>query len=630
MADIFISYARHDGALVAPLVAALQAEGWSVWWDPQIVAGQAFDDRISEEIDQASAVVVVWTPTSVASRWVRGEAREAADRGVLVPVRFENARLPIDARAVHTIDLDGWKEERDSPQFKSLASALGGLLARARTGGTVGQPAISARDDAAISIAVLPFVNMSSDPEQEYFSDGLSEELINQLVKIRRLRVTGRTSSFVFKGKTDDLRLIGSRLGVNHVLEGSVRKAGNRLRITAQLIKCRDGFHLWSQSYDRQLDDVFAIQDEVAAAVAETLGVTLGLGEAAAVAAPTTRVDAYDKYLRARALLHQQGPAELRRAIEIFREALALDPGYVPAWQGLHRAHLDGMSYAAESLEEARAGMAEAAERILTLAPEGWWSLALRATELCAQRQWVDAEPVAKVALAAAPASEAEGLRGYGGFLWAVGRVKEAVPYAERDLWADPLSLLISMHLQVVLDFNGRFAEADAEYERSKELSGDRAIVEHFALFRALVRGDGAAAKDLARRTTTYQNQTVPVVGLEDLPEIFDQRETMLARLRQAQTLPANQTVSSQHRIAMWACWYGDTTLCAAALRRFAIDLRSLRLGAIWSPILSGVRRTPAFKQIVRDLGFVDYWRASGQWGDFARPLGDEDFEVFR
>jgi adenylate cyclase len=129
MADIFISYARHDKAFVAPLVAALESEGWSVWWDPEIMPGQEFDDRIAEEIDRAGAVVVVWTPTSVASRWVRGEAREAADRGILVPVRFEKARLPIDARAVHTIDLDDWKEDRKSSQFRSLSRALEGLLA---------------------------------------------------------------------------------------------------------------------------------------------------------------------------------------------------------------------------------------------------------------------------------------------------------------------------------------------------------------------------------------------------------------------------------------------------------------------------------------------------------------------
>src|SRR5215469_9692434 len=118
MADIFISYARSDKARVAPLVAAIEAQGWSVWWDPAIEAGQQFDDQIDAELQAASAVIVVWTPTSVASRWVRGEARDAAERGILVPVRFDGARLPIDARAIQTTDLDNWDEDRGSAAFQ--------------------------------------------------------------------------------------------------------------------------------------------------------------------------------------------------------------------------------------------------------------------------------------------------------------------------------------------------------------------------------------------------------------------------------------------------------------------------------------------------------------------------------
>ncbi len=627
MADIFISYARHDKALVAPLVAALESEGWSMWWDPEIVPGQEFDRQITRELDAAKAVIVVWTPASVDSRWVRGEAREAADRGILVPVRFGSARLPIDARAVHTIDLDDWKEDRQSAPFKSLSRALSGLLAHAAARGPKsGEAAVSDPDDGTVTIAVLPFVNMSSDPEQVYFSDGLSEELINQLVKVKRLRVTGRTSSFVFKGRTDDLRLVGSRLGVNHVLEGSVRKAGNRLRITAQLVKCRDGFHLWSQTYDRQLDDVFAIQDEVATAVAKALGVAFGFGEAVPASAATTPVEAYDKYLRGRALLHQQGPVELHRAIEIFREVLALDPAFVPAWRGLYQAHRDAIVYAAESTEAALAGMDEAAARMLALTPGAWWSHALRATQFSDQHRWSEAEAAAAAALAAAPPSEVDALLTHHLFFAAVGRFEDWIPYAELALRADPLSLRISTIAQMTLDHCGRFTEADAEYERSKDLSGDRGIVGMAALFRALARGDAAAAKNLARQYATYE--TMRLTGLEDLLEIFDQPETMLARLRQVQADPANQNSTRQHRIAQWAAWYGDTALATAALRRFLTP--GVRIAMIWNRSLRSARKTPAFKAIVRDLGLADYWRRSGKWGDFARPVGDDDFEIIK
>ena len=260
MADIFVSYARADKARVAPLVAALEARGWSVWWDAEIAPGQEFDPLILRELRAAKAAIVVWTPTSVTSRYVRGEAREAADRGILVPVRLDNAELPLDARSIHTTDLDDWREDHASAPFQELLRALRAILRSSSA--PVAAASTNALDD--LSIAVIPFVNMSSDPEQEYFSDGLSEELLNQLAQLKGLRVIGRTSCFAFKGKNEDLRVIGQKLGVAHILEGSVRKAGKRLRIAAQLIKCADHAHLWSKTYDRELDDVFAIQDDVA------------------------------------------------------------------------------------------------------------------------------------------------------------------------------------------------------------------------------------------------------------------------------------------------------------------------------------------------------------------------------
>src|SRR5271170_660510 len=169
MADIFVSYSRTDRVAVAPLVAALEAQGWSVWWDPEITPGDEFDRLIGTELESARAVVVVWSPASVDSRWVKGEARDAADRGVLVPVRVENARLPIDVRAIHTIDLDGWAGNRGSAPFKALCTALEAKL-KQTAGKAAAQAAKDKRPD--VTVCVLPFANMSGDPEQEYFSDG--------------------------------------------------------------------------------------------------------------------------------------------------------------------------------------------------------------------------------------------------------------------------------------------------------------------------------------------------------------------------------------------------------------------------------------------------------------------------
>jgi adenylate cyclase len=248
MADIFVSYARADKARVAPLVAALEAQGWSVWWDPAIIPGQAFDQLIRRELNAASAVVVVWTPASVDSRWVLGEARLGAERGVLVPVRFDKAQLPIDAMALHTTDLDSWKEDAASAAFQELLSALSQHLKS-----VLAAPPAERRT----SICVLPFANMSNDPDQEYFSDGISEDIITDLSKVSSLGVISRNSAFTFKGKHVDLPEVARQLKVTHVLEGSVRKSGNRVRITAQLIDGGSNNHVWAERWDRNLDDIF-------------------------------------------------------------------------------------------------------------------------------------------------------------------------------------------------------------------------------------------------------------------------------------------------------------------------------------------------------------------------------------
>jgi adenylate cyclase len=231
MADVFVSYARGDRARVAPLVAAIEAQGWSVWWDPAIEAGQQFDDQIDAELQAASAVVVVWTPTSVASRWVRGEARDAAERGILVPVRFEDARLPIDARAIQTTDLDKWGEDPASESFQDLLRSLGAVIKRQRARqsakpATGSAPAASAGPAARVAVCVLPFVNMSGDQDQEYFSDGITEDIITDLSKVSALAVVSRNSAFQYKGKNVDILKLARELKVGHVLEGSVRKAG--------------------------------------------------------------------------------------------------------------------------------------------------------------------------------------------------------------------------------------------------------------------------------------------------------------------------------------------------------------------------------------------------------------------
>ena len=336
MADVFVSYARSDKALVAPLVAAIEAQGWSVWWDPEISPGQEFDRQITAALKTAAAVVVVWTPTSVESRWVRGEARDAADRGILVPVRFGGAELPIDVRAIHTTELDGWGENPQSPPVRELMRALGAIIAR--QGGPVAAAAASPIPAAAarIGICVLPFANMSGDSEQEYFSDGISEDVITDLNKVSALFVVARNTAFTFKGKSVDVAQLARQLKVSHVLEGSVRKAGGRVRITAQLIEGSSGGQIWAERYDRDLNDIFALQDEISEAIVKALRLKLLPEEKQAIEQRgTDNVEAYNLYLMARQSYTtgiEQDPRRAEASIRMCRRATEIDPGYARAW----------------------------------------------------------------------------------------------------------------------------------------------------------------------------------------------------------------------------------------------------------------------------------------------------------
>ena len=631
MPDIFLSYNREDQAVARRFAEMFTAAGFEVWWDTTLRAGEAYDQVTERALKAARAVVVLWSKRSVESRWVRAEATLADRQKTLVPVTIEPCERPIMFELTQTAELSHWQGDPADPAWLAFLADLNRFVetrgpASAPESLAVPSSPLAVKTD-RLSICVLPFANMSGDAEQEYFADGISEDIITDLSKVSALAVISRNSAFTFKGKHVDLPQVARQLNVSHVLEGSVRKAGNRVRITAQLIDGSTNDHVWADRYDRDLDDIFALQDEISQAIVTALKLKLFPEEKKAIQdRGVGNVEAYDLYLRARALLHQQGPRELRRAIQIFREALALDPDLVPAWRGLADAHRDAIVYAAESPEEAAKGMDEAAERVLTLTPDAWWSHDLRSRQFLRQHRWAEAEAAAHMAMTLAPASELDPVVGYGMVLGAVGRAKEAMRYMEGARRGDPLSLLASTLFQAILATAERPEEAEAEYERSKNLSGDREIPEHYALFRALDRGDEAAARELVRRVIAYE--TVPVVGLGDIAALLDDPQGMLERVRRAQADPANQDSTRQFKAACWAACVGDTELATAALRRFAVDLPGARYPALWAPVLAPVRKTEGFKSIACEIGLDHYWRSTGNWGDFARPVGDNDFEI--
>lgn len=317
-----------------------------------------------------------------------------------------------------------------------------------------------------LSIAVLPFANMSSDKEQEYFSDGLTEELLNALAKNPKLRVAARTSAFSFKGKNIDLREIGQKLNVSTVLEGSVRRDGKHLRIATQLISTADGFHIWSEIYDREMNDIFAIQNEIATSVAEVLKVKL-LGEKTS-STRTTNVEAYDAYLQAQYFAFRRNKENVEKAISYYQRALEMDPNYAPAWAGLSRAHAAQANFGYINIDEgyrkARQEVMKALELDKNLA-EAYLSLGF--IQCFNDWDWDAAEASFKRAQQLDPS-----LTSAMASLYRIrGQFDEAIRLHKRNIEVDPLSFA-SYHGLGMNSLNaGRLQEAETAFKKVLELN---------------------------------------------------------------------------------------------------------------------------------------------------------------
>jgi len=325
--------------------------------------------------------------------------------------------------------------------------------------------------DGGQSIAVLPFANLSGDRDFEYFSDGIAEEVINALTQLPGLRVAARTSSFAFRGPAIELSEVGAKLKVATVLEGSVRKAGNRLRISVQLVKVADGYHLWSEQYDREMPDVFAIQDEIARAIATRLQVALGGDEAPLVTPATGNLDAYHLYLKGRYYLAQRSLA-LKKALECFHQAIALDPNYALAYAGF----ADGCTILAEygfaPPNEVRPKARAAVEKALSLAPDlAEVHCAAGALSFICDWDWDRASRDLRRAVELNPRSVAarQWLSYY--LVFVEGRFEEGIAQARRAVDLDPLAPLLVMQLGMTLMGAGRYEEAEAKLLRAGALA---------------------------------------------------------------------------------------------------------------------------------------------------------------
>ncbi|HEX4799663.1 MAG TPA: TIR domain-containing protein [Sphingomicrobium sp.] len=429
MSQVFLSYARDDVDAARQLAEDLGQSGHQVWWDRHLHGGSRFDMEIEEALKNAEAVVVLWSTASLNSAWVKDEAAEARDSERLVPVSVGSAKPPLGFRQFHTIDLGSWDGHGQPEALGELLDAISrtcGSGASARTAAPTSDEAPKAK----ASVCVLPFANMSGEPEQEYFSDGISEDIITDLSNVSALSVVARNTSFGFKGQSPDVKEVALKLGVSHVLEGSVRKAGNRVRITAQLIDGAKGDHVWAARFDRDLTDIFEIQDEISKAIVDALKLKLLPGEKKAIEnRGTSNAEAYNLYLMARQQWIQGSYGDLRRDKAILRfckQAVELDPNYAQAWALMGLAQLE-LQFV-HGLDE---NALPAAERALEINPNLPEAHSIKARYLEEEGRTEEAEKQIRTALKLDPESW-EVNREAARMLFRHGHIRESIPYFEK------------------------------------------------------------------------------------------------------------------------------------------------------------------------------------------------------
>jgi TolB-like protein/Flp pilus assembly protein TadD len=477
---VFLSYASQDAEAAKRICEALRAGGIEVWFDQsELRGGDSWDRKIRQQIHDCALFVPIISATTQGrvEGYFRREWKLAVDRthdmservAFLVPVVIDgssdaHADVPDAFRAVQ------WSRLPQGETLSAFVNRIADLLTPAALPGVSVPRKIAATPSpsrsrivlliiAAIailaagyfamgrlvpsksagdkSIAVLPFADMSENKDQEYFSDGLAEEVLDLLAKTPGLHVIARTSSFSFKGKSDDIPTIARKLGVANLLEGGVRKSGNRLRVTTQLIRAGDGEQLWSETYDRELKDVFAVQDEIAEAVVKQLKLKLAPAQESA-AHRASNVEAYNEYLLGRQFGNRQTIDGYRRAIDAYHQAIALDPRYTAAYADLVAAEffLADQTGDAAGLQRAQA----AADKAVELGPEDAAGYAARGfIRNNIAWDWVGAQADLEKALALDP-SDARVLSRYASLLATLGRLPEAIAAAKGAVQLDPLS----------------------------------------------------------------------------------------------------------------------------------------------------------------------------------------------
>lgn len=649
MADIFISYAREDAARVGQLTEALEAAGYSVWWDHKLVSGARYLKETETQLRAAKATVVVWSKTSIDSHWVADEAALARDLGRLAPISIDGVMPPLGFGQYQVTDFSHWHGGQGEPLntlLRALAEKTGHAppgaapeTPRAKTapptwmiaGGAIGlviaavaiwfvavrEPAGEAK--APASIAVRPFADLSANGDQAYLANGVTSEILARLRGVENITVVGGDwiPKLVDELKGDPMAL-GERLSVAHLLEGDVQAEGTKLRINARLTRTRDGKLVWAQKYDQETSSIFAIQDEIALKVADALSVALDVGLQSTSYGGTRSFEAYDHYLRGRALRNINPPS---RSVDELEQAVAIDPGYARAWSELTIAYgtVARMAGTPDALKPAVDKMDRASAQAEQLAPETWFAHTARGWYFLAVNDWVGADAAHRRALQLGDVPDPEFYNTELAFASQVGRVNEMIRLRDKRHQLDPRYSdryigVIQASLQ-----QGDFKQARSAYEQAHAEAPGNFLVEYYGLWAALGAGDKAKAREILMAFGKQSPRYTEIASMLDAPD------RMIAAMRRTADGPSPGR-GELTTAALLAGQYGAPDLAVELLRKAYLGPGWAGQFLIWFLQLREARQTPAFKAFVSDAGFVAMWRASGDWGDYCRPLEGEDF----
>ncbi|MBC2653110.1 MULTISPECIES: TIR domain-containing protein [Novosphingobium] len=639
-ARLFISYARADRERVRPLAAALEAAGHRLWWDALIDGGAAFAKVIEQELDSADAVIVVWSAQSIHSDWVRDEAAHARDRKRLVAITLDRAEPPLGFRQYHAIGFEQWQGRTDSAEFSSLERsimALGPASARALAPGggandtpgptgsaperrglrrrtllvggvaTLGAAAggglwlLRSRGSVERNgVAVLPFTNLSGDKGQDYFAQGLSEEVRGSLVRNPGLRVAAPVSSNEFKNHTDDAMTIGRQLKVDFLLDGSVRKSGSLVRIDATLTDAASGFASWSQSFDRQLDDIFAVQREIADTVAKALlaQVTSSRG----TAGETRSIEAYDAFLRGKALFNaDSGEASDRAALAQFDRALTLDPKFAAAHAARSRS-LAGIAVlysTSDQIVPTYDAAVAAAKAAVDLAPDlAAGQLALGFATLSGLLDFRKARPAYERAYALGE-GDADVLLMYAFFAAKSGRDAEALQVVRRAEQLDPLNPRTVRGEGSILLASHQYAPSIEASARALAMAADLSGAHGNIGVAHHMMGQTEAAREAFAAEPT---KSIRLAGLA----MVERRANHAAAAQAAWAqLLADYGDSAAYQQAQVLAQWGQIDAAVTALEKAYAVRDGGITGILGDPLLAPLAKAPGFTRLLLRMGLA-------------------------